>query len=90
MQILKTGMKKWQAGRSRKISQSQRNFRIHSENFAFIAIFAIIAKFRYGSENVYGPIKDKATNSKVSKKKHVCFFFFFFFSIKKQKKNFFF
>ena len=34
-----------------KISQSQRNFRNHSEN----GIFAIIAKFRYDSENMYGP-----------------------------------
>ena len=36
-----------------KISQSQRNFRNHSENHN--GIFAIIAKFRYDSENMYGP-----------------------------------
>ena len=82
-------MKKWQAGRSRKISQSQRKFRSHSENFAVIAIFAIIAKFRYGSENAYGPIKDKATNSQVSKKKTRLFFLFYFYFYKKTKKEFF-
>ena len=84
MQILKPGLKKWETAAMRRRS---RKFRNHSEIFATIAkitsgIFSIIAKFRYGSENMYGPLlTDRRVHSEVSKrkkkKKRLLFSFFF-------------
>ena len=54
----------------------------HSEIFTTIAkitsgIFAIIAKFRYDSENMYDPpLTDKTVHSEVSKKKKKVVVFF--------------
>ena len=62
-----------------------RKFRNHDEIFATIAkitsgIFAIIAKFRYDSENMYGPpLTDKTVHSEVSKKKKGCCFLFYYY-----------
>ena len=82
MQILKLGLKKWQAAATRRAGQ----FRSHSEIFAKAAkfgssgIFAIIAKFRYLAKIWYDcpPLTDKTVHSEVSKKKTFVLFLFLF------------